>query len=453
MSELEGIIISISRMIWGIPLIAALLGIGIYFSFKLRFLQVSHLKLAIKYVISGDKHSDKYVGDISNFASLCTALSATIGTGNIVGVALAITTGGPGALFWIWISAFFCMALKYAEGVLAIKYRTVGSDGKISGGPMYYIEMGLGNKFFAKWFALGGVGVALVGIGTMTQTNTIASAANSFGIPSILTAALVGIAVAVITIGGIHRIAYVSEKIVPLMCVFYVGAAISVLIMKARDIPDAISSIFIGAFSPEAIFGGSVGVTVMMAIQLGICRGVFSHESGLGSAAIASAAAKVDSPVKQGLISMVGAFFSIIVCTMTGLVLIITNVETGIFTSQCAIDGTLLTSYAFGLGLGTVELGKYIVGIGILFFAFTTIIGWNYYGEKCIQYLWGTKAIAPYRVIFLFFVLIGPFFKIDIIFIVADIVTGLMTIPNLIGLVGLRKVIVEETSSFFRDIR
>ncbi|GHT92471.1 transporter [Alphaproteobacteria bacterium] len=450
MTELESILISISRMIWGIPLIAALLGTGVYFSFKLKFLQVSHLKLAIKYVINGDKQSDKYVGDISNFASLCTALSATIGTGNIVGVALAITTGGPGALFWIWISAFFCMILKYAEGVLAIKYRTVGSDGKISGGPMYYIEMGLGNKFFAKWFALGGVAVALVGIGTMTQTNTIASAANSFGIPNILTAVLLGVMVAVITLGGIHRIAYISEKIVPLMCVFYVGAAILVLIMKANFIFNAISLIFIGAFSPEAIFGGGVGITVMMAIQLGISRGVFSHESGLGSAAIASAAAKVDSPAKQGLISMVGAFFSIIVCTMTGLVLIITSKETGVFTSH-TIDGTLLTSHAFGLGLGIAELGKYVVGIGILFFAFTTIIGWNYYGEKCIQYLWGDKAITPYKVLFLFFVLIGPFFKIDIIFTVADIVVGLMVIPNIIGLIGLRKVIVEETLSFLRS--
>jgi AGCS family alanine or glycine:cation symporter len=248
--------------------------------------------------------------------------------------------------------------------------------------------MGLGSKFLAKTFALFGISVALVGIGTWTQSNSIAAAmANSLGIPPIITTILLGIAVAVVTVGGIHKIAYVSEKIVPAMSFFYVGAALILLALKAHSIPRAMYLILLGAFSPEAILGGSVGVTFMTAMQLGINRGIFSHESGLGSAAIASAAAKTDSPVKQGLVSMTGAFFSIIVCTMTALVLIITPDETAIFTSKCAIDGALITSNAFGLGLKNAAFGKYIVDFGILFFAFTIIIGWNYYGEKCVQYL------------------------------------------------------------------
>ncbi|MDR2812680.1 MAG: sodium:alanine symporter family protein [Puniceicoccales bacterium] len=446
---IHDLVMAINRTIWGLPLITALLGISIYFSFKLKFLQISRLKLAIKYVIDGKKYQDGK-GDISNFASFCAALSATLGTGNIVGVALAVTTGGPGAIFWMWIAAFFGMAAKYAEGLLAIKYRQMGSDGKIAGGPMYYIEMGLGNKWLAKLFAFFGMGTALIGIGTWTQSNSIAAAAaNSLGIPLVLTAILLGIIVAVVTIGGIQRIAYVSEKIVPFMSIFYIGAAIVLLIMKANLIPHAIYLIVRGAFSPEAILGGSMGITFMTTMKLGISRGIFSHESGLGSAAIAAAAAKTDSPVKQGLVSMIGAFFSIIVCTMTALVLIITSKETAIFTPQYTIDGALITSHAFGLGLKNATLGKYVVDLGILFFAFTTIIGWNYYGEKCVQYLWGTGAIAAYKILFLFFVIIGPFFKIDIIFTIADIATGLMAIANLTGLIGLRKVIVEETALFF----
>ncbi|MDR0556083.1 MAG: sodium:alanine symporter family protein [Holosporaceae bacterium] len=434
-------IVEISRIIWGWPLITALSGCGVFLSLKLKFPQIFRLKTAIKYIMS-EKEEENLIGDVSNFASLCTALSATVGTGNIVGVALAIAAGGPGVLFWIWVSAFFGMAVKYAEGMLAVKYRQIGSDKKIAGGPMYYIEKGLNSKFLAKMFALTGIMVALIGIGTLTQSNSIAAAiGESFGISKFVNAILLGIVVAVVTIGGIHKISYVSEKIIPLACLSYVGAAIVALIINIELLPNAIYLIFMGAFSPQSIFGGGVGITAMTAMQLGISRGIFSHESGLGSAAIAAAAAKTNSPEKQGLISMTGTFFSIIVCTMTGLVLIITSKETGIFTSECIMDGALLTSYAFEAGIEIPGIGKHIVNFGILFFAFTTIIGWNYYGEKCVQYLWGTKAINQYRVLFLFFVVIGPFFKIDMIFAIADIVTGLMAIPNLYSLIALRKAI------------
>jgi AGCS family alanine or glycine:cation symporter len=378
-------------------------------------------------------------------------MSATLGTGNIVGVALAIATGGPGAMFWMLLSAFFGMAAKYAEGFLAIKYRKRYEDETTMGGPMSYIEIGLGNKILAKLFACGGILVALFGIGTLAQTNSIVAAANSFGIPTIPTVCALGITIAIIAIGGIHRIASVSEKIVPLMSIFYIGAAIFVIIMKASLLHHAMHMILVGAFSPEAILGGGVGVSIMTAARLGISRGVFSHESGLGSSAIAAAEAKTDSPVKQGLVSMLGALFSTIVCAMTGLVLILTSEETAIFSPKCALDGTLLTSYAFGYGLGIVSLGQYIVNIGIVFFAFTTSIGWNYYGEKCIQYLCGKKAVFPYQLLFLFFVVAGPFFKISAIFILADIVIGLMAIPNLIGLFGLRKIVIDETITFFRN--
>jgi AGCS family alanine or glycine:cation symporter len=452
MESIEVIIVAVSRWVWSAPLIAILLGVSAYFSFRLKFLQIFRLRLAVQYLMGKDTATAKFIGDISHFGSLCTALSATIGIGNIVGVALAISTGGPGAMFWMWVAAFFGMAAKYAEGFLAIKYRKVSDDGKIAGGPMYYIEMGLGNRTLARLFAMCGTAVALVGIGTWTQANAVASAAQSFSIPHWLTAILLGALVAIVTVGGIHRISYVSEKVVPLMSAFYIGVAIIVMIMKMDTIPRALHAIVVGAFSPMAVLGGGVGVTALIAAQLGISRGIFSHESGLGSAAIAAAAAKTDSPVKQGLVSMIGAFFSIVVCTMTGLVLIITSNDTGIFSSQCSIDGTMLTAYAFGFGIGIPRVGAYIVNIGILFFAFTTIIGWNYYGEKCIQYLWGDKVIVPYNVLFLFFVVIGPFFKIDAIFAVADIVTGLMAIPNLLGLIGLRKLVLEETESFFRNL-
>jgi AGCS family alanine or glycine:cation symporter len=448
--EIESLFRTINDLIWNFPLIAALLGVGIYLACRLRVLRISNFKLGMQCVFKGNKSS---MGDISNFASLCTVLSATLGTGNIVGVAVALAAGGPGVIFWLWISAFCCLSIKYAEGLLAIRYRIVGEDGKISGGPMYYIEKGLQNKRLAQAYSVCGVLVAFFGIGTFAQSNSIVAAVNdSLGIPEIIATAVLGIVVLAVTVGGIHRISAVAKRVVPFMTFTYIGAAICVLILKIEQLPRAFEMILKGAFSPEAIFGAGSGITVMAVVHLGISRGIFSHESGLGSAAIAAAPAKTPVAAEQGLISMMGAFLSVVVCTMTGLVLLVTHGDASLFeVISRAPEGAEFTARAFGAGLGMAAAGKYIVNVGIIFFAFTTIIGWNYYGEKCIQYLCGNRVITPYRILFVLLVIVGPFLKIDMAFVVADIVIGLMVIPNLIGVIRLRKTVEQETTKFFDD--
>lgn len=446
--SIEKILTIINNIVWGPPLLILLVGTGIYFTFKLKLLQIFKLPLAFKYLFLKDEEkSDENVkGDVSNFASLCTALSATIGTGNIVGVATAIGTGGPGALLWMWVAAFFGMATKYAEGVLAIKYREVDDNGEISGGPMYYIEKGIGNKFLAKMFAIFGVAVALLGIGTFGQVKSIASAVEiGFNIPIWVTAIIVTILVTLVTLGGIKRISSVAEKIVPTMAIFYIVGALMVLIFNIETVPAAVKLIVVSAFNPKAALGSAVGITISIAIQRGIGRGVFSNEAGLGSAPIAAAAAKTNSPVKQGLISMTGTFIdTIVICTMTGLAIVVTN------SFNTGLEGAAMTTIAFENGLPFAIVGKYIVNIGLIFFAFTTIIGWNYYGERCIEYLAGIKGIKIYKTVFIIFVGIGPLLSLDLVFIIADIVNGLMALPNLIGLVALRHIIIDETNSFFK---
>lgn len=446
--SIEKILTIINNIVWGPPLLILLVGTGIYFTFKLKLLQIFKLPLAFKYLFLKDEEkSDENVkGDVSNFASLCTALSATIGTGNIVGVATAIGTGGPGALLWMWVAAFFGMATKYAEGVLAIKYREVDDNGEISGGPMYYIEKGIGNKFLAKMFAIFGVAVALLGIGTFGQVKSIASAVEiGFNIPIWVTAIIVTILVTLVTLGGIKRISSVAEKIVPTMAIFYIVGALMVLIFNIEAVPAAVKLIVVSAFNPKAALGSAVGITISIAIQRGIGRGVFSNEAGLGSAPIAAAAAKTNSPVKQGLISMTGTFIdTIIICTMTGLAIVVTN------SFNTGLEGAAMTTIAFENGLPFAIVGKYIVNIGLIFFAFTTIIGWNYYGERCIEYLAGIKGIKIYKTVFIIFVGIGPLLSLDLVFIIADIVNGLMALPNLIGLVALRHIIIDETNNFFK---
>ncbi|AIY81662.1 sodium:alanine symporter family protein [Clostridium botulinum] len=446
----------IDSIIWGPPLLILLVGTGLYLTFSLKLLQIFKLPMALKFVFGKDEEAkdEDAQGDVSSFAALCTALSATIGTGNIVGVATAIKAGGPGALLWMWIAAFFGMATKYAEGLLAIKYREVDENGEMCGGPMYYIQNGLGLKWLAKLFAVFGVGVAFFGIGTFGQVNSIAAAAANFNIPLIVTAIIVTALVALVTLGGIKRISKVSETLVPFMAAAYIVGALLVLAFNYTAVPGAIKLIFESAFNTEAIGGGVLGITVTMAIRNGIARGVFSNESGLGSAPIAAAAAKTNSPAKQGLISMTGTFFdTIIVCTMTGLAIVITSGSTGVFEVGATIEGAGLTSAAFEIGLPMAMLGKYIVNIGLIFFAFTTILGWNYYGEKCIQYLFGTKSIMPYRIVYIILVAIGPFLPLELIFIIADIVNGCMAFPNLIALIGLRKVVIKETEEFFEEIK
>ena len=450
LNGVEKVLNSIDGIVWGPPLLILLVGTGIYFTFKLNFIQMFKLPLAIKYLFlnDDDKSDNEAKGEVSSFAALCTALSATIGTGNIVGVATAIATGGPGALFWMWVAAFFGMATKYAEGVLAIKYREVDENGEMSGGPMYYIEKGVGNKFLANMFAFFGIAVALLGIGTFGQVNSISKAALiSFNIPIWFTAIIITILVTLVTLGGIKRISNVAEKIVPTMAILYIIGALLVLICNFKAIPSAITLIIKSAFNPSAVLGGTTGINISLAIQMGIGRGVFSNEAGLGSAPIAAAAAKTKYPVKQGLISMTGTFIdTIIICTMTGLAIVLT----GSFNS--GLEGAAMTTFAFENGLPFAIIGKYIVNIGLIFFAFTTIIGWNYYGERCIQYLIGIKGIKFYKIIFIALVGVGPFLSLNLVFIIADIVNGLMALPNLIGLIKLRNIVISETNNFFENI-
>ena len=435
----------VNDLVWGPPLLILLVGTGIYFTVKLRFLQITKLPLAFKYLFSKDEDEVKGEGDISSFAALCTALSATIGTGNIVGVATAVGTGGPGAILWMWIAAFVGMATKYAEGFLAIKYRECDENGQMCGGPMYYIEKGTGNKLLAKLFAFFGLAVALLGIGTFGQVKSISDAVTKgFNISPQITATVITVLVAAVTLGGIQRISKVAEKIVPFMASLYIIGALLILICYFKEIPEAILLIVSSAFNPQAALGGAAGITIKTVIQRGIGRGIFSNEAGLGSAPIAAAAAKTKSPVKQGLISMIGTFIdTILICTMTGLALVLT----GAFNS--GLEGVAMTTAAFETAFPIAGIGKFIVNIGLIFFAFTTIIGWNYYGEKCLQYLAGIKSIKLYKIVFISFVAVGPFLSLDTVFVIADIVNGLMALPNLVGLIALRKVVISETEEFF----
>lgn len=430
----------VNNLVWGMPLILLLLGTGIYFTTHLKFIQFVRLKKAFSLIF---KKNENQEGDVSSFQALCTALSSTIGTGNIVGVATAISAGGPGALFWMWISAFFGMATKYAEGVLAIKYRTKDENGQIAGGPMYYIEKGLHNKFLASLFAFFGVAVAYLGIGTFTQVRSISDALHlSFHVPYWISAIILTALVGFITIGGIHRIAAVAEKVIPFMCVFYIGGVVLILVTHLPMIPHVLKIVLASAFDIKAVFGAGMGV----AMKMGISRGIFSNESGLGSAPIAAAAAQTDSCVEQGLVSMTGTFIdTMVICTMTGLAILITGANTS------GLEGAAVTSLAFNRGLIIPFIGEYIVNIGLIFFAFTTIIGWNYYGERCMYYLAGIRSIKIHKIIFIILIAIGPFMSLQFIFILADIVNGCMAIPNLIGLIGLRKEVIAETEEYFKE--
>ncbi|MFA0016011.1 alanine/glycine:cation symporter family protein, partial [Vibrio lentus] len=433
MNHLQATLQTINQFVWGPPLLILLVGTGVYFTFRLGLLQFRHLPTALKMVFTKDKSG---TGDVSSFAALCTALSATIGTGNIVGVATAIKIGGPGALFWMWLAAVFGMATKYAECLLAVKYRRTDSNGEMVGGPMYYLQYGVGSRVLAVMFAVFALGVACFGIGTFPQVNAILDATEiSFGASREMSAVVLTILVAVVTLGGIQSIAKVAGKVVPTMAIMYIVACLSVLVSNADQLLNAITLVVTSAFTNTAATGGFFGASIMLAIQSGIARGVFSNESGLGSAPMAAAAAKTDSCVKQGLVSMTGTFFdTIIICTMTGLALILTGAW------QTDLSGAAMTTHAFAVGLNADTLGPMLVSVGLIFFAFTTILGWNYYGERCVVFLLGTKAVLPYKIIFIALVASGAFLKLDMIWLMADIVNGLMAIPNLIGLILLRRV-------------
>ncbi|MCG6200926.1 alanine/glycine:cation symporter family protein [Psychromonas antarctica] len=442
MNDIQSLLQAIDNFVWGPPLLILLVGTGAYYTLRLGLPQFRYLPTALKMVFSKGSTGS---GDISSFAALCTALSATIGTGNIVGVATAIKVGGPGALFWMWLAAVFGMATKYAECLLAVKYRKTDEKGEMVGGPMYYLQDGVGSKWLAIMFAVSALGVACFGIGTFPQVNAILDASQiSFGIPREISATLLTLLVAIITLGGIKSIANVAGKVVPTMALFYILACLSVLIANAQHLGSALELVITSAFTPTAATGGFLGAGIMLAIQSGVARGVFSNESGLGSAPMAAAAAKTHSCVRQGLISMTGTFFdTIIICTMTGLTLILTGAW------QTDLAGAEMTTHAFAIGLDSATLGPLMVSIGLIFFAFTTILGWNYYGERCVVYLFGTKGILPYKFIFVALVASGAFLKLDMIWVIADIVNGLMAVPNLIGLIALRHIVIAETKQYF----
>lgn len=434
---------AIDSFMWGPPLITLLVGTGIYLTVRLHLLQVFRLPLALRLIF---KAQNKGEGDVSSFKALCVALAATVGTGNIVGVATAVKVGGPGAIFWMWLAAFFGMATKYAEGLLAVKYRSVDAKGDIAGGPMFYIRNGMGEKWkpLATFFAIACILVAYLGIGTFPQVNAIVDSMElSFGFPKVATDAILTFFIAAITIGGLQSIAKVASGIIPFMAFLYIAISFGLLVANIDQLPAAVALIFADAFTGSAAAGGFAGSTVMMAMQNGIARGVFSNESGLGSAPIAAAAAKTKYPAEQGLISMTGTFIdTIIICTMTGIALVITGVWQG------DAAGAAMTSAAFAATYGTV--GSQLLTIALALFAFTTILGWNYYGERACIYLFGTKGVLPYRLIFIVLIACGAFLKLESIWILADIVNGLMAIPNLIALIALSGVVVAETKLYLK---
>ncbi|MCM3124704.1 sodium:alanine symporter family protein [Mesobacillus sp. AQ2] len=431
----------ISGWVWGPPLLILLVGTGIYLTIRIGFLQIRLLPYSLKLAFSKkqDKRSD---GDISHFQALMTALAATVGTGNIAGVATAIFTGGPGAVFWMWITAFFGMATKYAEAVLAVKYRVEDKDGEMSGGPMYYLERGLGQKWLGVLFALFGA-VAAFGIGNLVQSNSVASVVQStFSVPAWVTGLVLTIFTALVLIGGIKSIGKVTALFVPVMAGFYLIAGLVVMIMNFDLVPAAIGLIFTDAFTGEAVAGGALGTV----IRMGVARGVFSNEAGLGSAPIAAAAAKTDLPGRQALVSMTQVFIdTIVICSITGITIVMGGLYTG---DTTAAD---LTSATFDKFLG--QSGSVIVAIGLLFFASSTIIGWSYYGEKCFSYLFSKNVILYYRIAFVAAVFVGAISQLEIVWGVADVMNGLMAFPNLIGLLGLSGVVVVETRKILNTIK
>lgn len=432
---------AIDSFMWGPPLITLLVGTGIYLTIRLKLLQVFRLPKALKLIFKAQNNGR---GDVSSFKALCVALAATVGTGNIVGVATAVKVGGPGAIFWMWVAAFFGMATKYSEGLLAVKFRSIDEKGDIAGGPMFYIRNGMGEKWkpLATFFALACIGVAYFGIGTFPQVNAIVDSMQiSFGFPKIATDVILTVFIAAITLGGLQSIAKVASGIVPFMALTYVAISLGLIILNLDQVPAAIGMIIESAFTGSAAAGGFAGSTVMMAMQNGVARGVFSNESGLGSAPIAAAAAKTKWPAEQGLISMTGTFIdTIIICSMTGLSLVLTGVWQG------DAAGAAMTSAAFASAYGF--FGSQLLTIALVLFAFTTILGWNYYGERACIYLFGNKGVLPYRLIFIALIASGAFLKLEAIWILADIVNGLMAIPNLIALIALSDVIVAETNKY-----
>ncbi|MGN7388693.1 alanine/glycine:cation symporter family protein [Sporosarcina sp. SAFN-015] len=438
MDAITGFLDKASGFIWGPPLLVLLVGTGIFLTVRLGFIQVRLLPYSLKQVFSR-KHNKKADGDITQFQALMTAMAATVGVGNIVGVATAVYMGGPGAIFWMWLAGFFGMATKYGEAILAVKYRVKDAKGQMAGGPMYYLEHGLKQKWLGVLFAIFGA-LAAFGIGNGTQSKAVADVMNNtFNVPHWITGVVLFVFAGLVILGGIKSIGRVTAFFVPIMALFYFIAGAIVVIMNFDLVPAAFGLIFSDAFTGQAAAGGAIGAV----IRFGVARGLFSNEAGLGSAPIAAAAAKTDMPGRQALISMTQVLFdTLIICSITG----ITIVMSGQWKDK-SIDAGALTAQAFGEFLGSA--GPIIVAIGIVFFATSTILGWGYYGEKCFQYLFPKNgAVLGYRIAFVLFIMVGAVVSLDIVWLLADVLNGLMAIPNLIGLLGLSGIIVMETKRF-----
>ena len=433
---------TLNGIVWGPLMLILILGVGFYLMAGLKAYPLRNIGSAFRLLFRGHHPEDahhKDRGQISPFNALMTSLSATIGTGNIAGVATAITIGGPGALFWMWCTALVGMATKYAEAVCAVEYREIDSDGNYSGGPMYYIKNGLDKKWrwLAVAFAFFGA-IAGFGIGNTVQANSVADALEStFSISPVVTSVVMMVLVGLVLLGGVKRIASVAGFIVPIMAVSYLLLGLLVLLLNMSDIPAAIALIVNSAFTGTAAQGGFAGAGIMLAIQFGVARGVFSNEAGLGSASIAHAAAQTDDPVKQGTIAMLGAFIdTLIVCSITGLVIVLTGQWTA------GEGGASLTAAAFSM---VVPSGDVLVSVSLCFFAFTTILGWSYYGERCVVYLFGTKALIPFRVLWVAVIPLGALAQLNVIWLLADTLNALMAVPNLIALLLLSPVVFKLT--------
>ena len=439
MDSLKTLFDTLGGWVWGPYMLVLLVGTGVYLTVRLMGIQFTLLPFALKQAFTPQKkvEGEKQEGDISHFGALMTALSATIGTGNIAGVATAVVVGGPGAVFWMWITAIFGMATKYGEGVLAVKYRVQNSKGEMSGGPMYYIERGMRKKWLAMLFA-GFATIASFGIGSSVQSNSVAQSIHaSFGIDGWITGVVLTVFTAVVILGGIKSISKVSSVLVPFMAVFYVLGGLIIILLNLDGLMPALQLIFSDAFTGDAVAGGALGTV----IRYGVARGVFSNEAGMGSAPIAAAAAKTDHPVRQALVSMTGTFLdTIVVCSITGIVLVMGNMY------MDGETGAALTTHTFNKLLPGP--GGWIVTFGLIFFAYSTILGWCYYGEKCATYLFGDKCITIYRVIYVATVMLGTVASLDLVWAAADTFNGLMAIPNLIALLALSGVIIKETKDF-----
>jgi AGCS family alanine or glycine:cation symporter len=434
---ITGYLVKISDFVWGVPLLILLVGTGVYLTIILRGLQITTLLTSLKLALVKRKEEGA-PGDITHFQALMTALAATVGTGNIAGVATAIVAGGPGALFWMWVTGLFGMATKYSEAVLAVKYRQTDGHGTMSGGPMYYINKGLGWRWLGTLFAVFAA-ISAFGIGNMVQSNSVADAVSAtVGIPPGVTGIVLAVLTGLVIVGGVKSIGRVTQVFVPFMIVFYVLGALYIILGNIHLVPGIFLTIIHSAFTPTAAAGGFLGSTVMLTIRMGVARGVFSNESGLGSSPIAAAAAMTRNPVSQALVSMTQTFIdTIIVCSLTGTVILLSGEW------MTGLNGAELTSSAFEYGIP--GFGGFIVTLGLVFFAYSTLLGWSYYGEKSIEFLLGERSVIPYRVIFTFVVLMGAVMKLDLVWALADVMNGLMAAPNLVGLLGLSGVIVSET--------